>query len=45
MGLNAHVILDIAAIDCFGNSSNLDNFGLQNIEDSSALQLANEDEV
>ena len=37
MGLNAHVILDTAAIDCFVNSSYLDNFGLQYVKDSSVL--------
>ena len=44
-GLNAHVILDTAAIDCFVNSSYLDNFGLQYVKDSSVLQLANGEEV
>jgi hypothetical protein len=44
-GLNAHVILDTAATDCFVNSSYLDNFGLQYVKDSSILQLANGEEV
>ena len=44
-GLNAHVILDTAATDCFVNSSYLDNFGLQYVKDSSVLQLANGEEV
>jgi hypothetical protein len=44
-GLNAHVILDTAATDCFVNSSYLDNFGLQYVKDSSVFQLANGEEV
>jgi hypothetical protein len=39
--LNAHVILDTTATDCFVNSSYLDNFGLQYVKDYDVLQLAN----
>jgi hypothetical protein len=45
LGLNAHVILDIAATDCFVNSSYLDKFGLQYVKDFSILQSANREEV
>ena len=45
LGLNAHVILDIAATDCFVNSSYLDKFGLQYVKDFNVLQLANGEEV
>ena len=45
LGLNAHVILDIVATNCFVYSSYLDNFGLQYVKDSSVLQLANREEV
>ena len=43
--LNAHVILNIAATDCFFNSSYLDNFRLHYVKDSNVLQLANREEV
>ena len=39
------MILDIAAIDCFVNSSYVDNFGLQYVYDSSVLQLANGEDI
>ena len=45
LGLNANVILGIAAIDCFVNPSYLDNFGLQYVKVSSVLRLASREEV
>ena len=45
LGLNAHVILDTVATNCFVYSSYLDNFGLQYVKDSSVLQLANREDV